>query len=266
MGARGFRQLDWYETPRYYDIVFDEDTEPESDFLETMLERHGPRPRKGAPRRILEPACGSGRLVLSMARRGYAVTGFDASGAMLDYCRERLGAAGLGASLLEARMEDFRFRGKFDLAHCGVSTFKYLLRESDARSHLQCVARSLRKGGLYVLSFHLTDYASTKQSRERWDARREGTRVVCNIQGWPADRKKRLEDVRSRLVVHEDGRELRSETLWKFRTYDAAQAKRLIRSVPEFELVAVHDFWYEADFEITLDDTREDVVLVLRKA
>ena len=33
--------IDWYDTPRYYDIVFDTDTKREADFLEEMLRRHG---------------------------------------------------------------------------------------------------------------------------------------------------------------------------------------------------------------------------------
>ena len=72
MTARPYRSVDWYDLPRYYDIVFEADTRAEADFLEAMAERWG----RGAGR-ILEPACGSGRLVEEMARRGHAVTGFD---------------------------------------------------------------------------------------------------------------------------------------------------------------------------------------------
>jgi len=34
-------QIDWYDTPLYYDIVFDEDTVEEANFLEVMYARHG---------------------------------------------------------------------------------------------------------------------------------------------------------------------------------------------------------------------------------
>src|SRR5262245_23666194 len=153
MAAR-FETLDWYETQLYYDIVFEEDTRLEGEFLEAILGRYG---RRGG-NRVLEPACGSGRLVEEMARRGYAVTGFDANPRMLEFARLRLEDSGLEARLLEGRLEDFRLPGRFDLAYCLVSTFKYLLDEDSAFSHLQCVARALKPGGLYVLGFHLTEY------------------------------------------------------------------------------------------------------------
>lgn len=260
--ATGFVELDWYETPRYYDMVFAEDTELEAGFLEAMVEIHGrPRPRLA----VLEPACGSGRLVEALALRGHRVTGFDASTAMLDYARARIARRGLDARLVERRMEDFAFRSRFDLAHCLVSTFKYLLDEDAARAHLVCVARALRPGGLYVLGFHLTDYAATGRNRERWVAERAGARVVCNIQGWPADRARRRERVRSRLTVEEAGRVSRSETNWEFRTYDAAEVRRLLASVPALEHVATYDFTYSIDEPRELDDEQFDVVLVLRK-
>lgn len=256
-----FETLDWYDVPRYYDLVFDEDTEREADFLEEMLARHG----AASGRRALEPACGSGRLVEALAKRGWKVQGFDLSRPMLDHARSRLRDAGLSARLFEARMEDFAARGRVDLAHCLVSTFKYILRERDAKSHLECVADALAPGGVYVLGFHLSEYDVDQRTRERWVARDGDTEVVCNIQSWPPDKRRRVERVRSRLRVNEGGRERRTETYWDFRTYDARQVKRLLRSVPDLEHVATYDFTYDLDAPRELDDSQLDVVLVLRK-
>jgi SAM-dependent methyltransferase len=256
-----FQELDWYESPLYYDIIFEEDTDREGAFLEMALARYGFAKGK----RVLEPACGSGRLLGEMARRGYDVTGFDLSPEMLEFAKERLDEQGFEADLFEKRMESFKLRGRFDLAHCLVSTFKYLLTEEDARGHLECVAKALVPGGIYVLGMHLSDYEDTHRSRERWVATRDETNVVCNIQGWPADRKARTERVRSRMVVKEHGVEKRMETNWTFRTYDARQLKSLLRSVPEFEHVATYDFCYELDGERTLSDAQLDCVLLLRK-
>ncbi len=257
-----FTETDWYDTPRYYDLVFDSSTAVEADFLEDAQAWYG----RTRGRRVLEPACGSGRLVLELARRGWKVTGFDRSAAMLAYARERLDGEGLEARLDERRMESFRYReGFFDLAHCLVSTFKYLLDEGSARSHLECVARALKPGGIYVLGFHLSEYGTTSRARERWVVEEGSCRVVCNIQSWPPDRKQRREEVRSRLVVSEEGRERRSETNWSFRTYDARQVRRLFRSVPALELVAVHDFNHNLDETIELDGSQLDCVFILRR-
>ena len=269
MPAQRFDETDWYALPRYYDIVFDDETSLEADFLEGAFERHG-RTANRSPRRVLEPACGSGRLMVELARRGWQTSGFDLSEDMLAYARTRLrterpGPRGLEHELFQARLEDFPVRGRFELAHCLVSTFKYVQTEGQAREHLERVARSLVTGGIYVLGLHLTEYANDRPERERWVGERDGTRVVCNIQGWPADRRARTERVRSRLVVTERGRERRLETNWTFRTYDAAQLRRLLRSVPALEHVATYDFGLRLDEPRTLHDDQLDCLLVLRK-
>jgi SAM-dependent methyltransferase len=203
--------------------------------------------------------------VAELARRGWSVEGFDLSEPMLDFARQRLARRRLPARLANRRLEAPGYPRRFDLAHCLVSTFKYVLDEGGARSHLQGVADALRPGGIYVLGFHLSEYASQSRLRERWVVERRGTRVVCNIQSWPPDRRRRLERVRSRLVVHERGRELRSESEWLFRTYDARQVKRLLRTVPELELVAVHDFVYDMNWTRELDDEQLDCLCILRR-
>lgn len=259
-----YTALDWYETPRYYDAIFDVDTALEADFLEAVHAKHGTGRTSPTPR-VLEPACGSGRLLVHMAARGWRVHGFDLEPAMVQYSRERLREEGLSGTVTKGDMAEFRVRGTFDLAHCFVSTFKYLLDEDTARRHLELVADALMPGGVYCLGFHLTDYAATSTTRERWHVVREGADVTCTIEGWPAERRLRRERVRSRLVVREAGEERRSETVWWFRTYDARQVRSLLRSVPALEHVATYDFLYDADEELRLSDAQYDTLLVLRK-
>ena len=80
---------DWYDTPLYYDIIFDVDTGLEADFLEAMWRLHagGIGGKCGS---VLEPACGSGRLISEMARRGWITAGFDANAHAIRFARDRL--------------------------------------------------------------------------------------------------------------------------------------------------------------------------------
>jgi SAM-dependent methyltransferase len=259
--AAGFRQLDWYALPRYYDIVFDGRTEREVAFLEGVLARHG----QARTSRVLEPACGSGRLVAALARRGYRVTGFDASDAMVAYARKRAARWSERVRLEVARMESFRSRQRFDLAHCLVSSFKYLLCERDARAHLASIAASLAPGGVYALGFHLTDYEDRSADRERHRGSRGGIDVVCNIASRPPDRRRRREALRSRLVVRRAGAIERYETHWEFRTYSARQFRATLRAVPELEHVATYDFHYDLDREVRFGGDQLDQVVILRR-
>ncbi len=256
-----FETIDWYDTPRYYDLIFDEDTSREADFIEAALELYG----ETRGRRLLEPACGSGRLVAELTRRGFSVQGFDASRPMLDFARKRLKTMSLKAPLRQGRLESFHYARPFHLAHCLVSTFKYVLDEEGARSHLACVADCLAPGGLYLLGLHLTDYSVDKRVRERWVVKKGALEVICNTQTWPADRRTRTERVRNRLRILERGEGRRSETNWLFRTYSARQMRSLIAGIPGLELVAVHDFHYDLQWTTTLEKAN-DALLVLRRS
>ncbi len=257
---------DWYDTPLYYDIVFDADTSKEADFLEAVAIKHGASGFTSALR-ILEPACGSGRLIAELAERGHQVHGFDLNENMLAHARERLRKKKLRAKLHCDRLENFRVpkRGLFDLAHCLVSTFKYVGEDAGAISHLRLVAESLRKGGLYILGLHLTDYARVGSEHERWSGSRGGVQVVCNTHTWPPDRKSRTETLRTRLRITRRRKTWVQETRWTFRTYDAAQLKKLIGAVPEFEHLESYDFTYDVNAPRRFDNSYADIVLVLRK-
>ncbi len=259
--AESYRAIDWYALPRYYDIVFDGRTAREVAFLEGVLARHG----RSRGQRVLEPACGSGRLVAALARRGHRVTGFDASEAMVAYAQRRLTRAGAAVRVEVGRMEAFRTRQRFDLIHCLVSSFKYLLTERDAQAHLRCAAQALCPGGVYALGFHLTDYGDRRGDRERHVGARGGIEAVCNITSWPPDRRRRLERLRSRLVVRRGDAVERYETRWQFRTYSAGQFRALLRKVPELEHVETYDFHYDLDRPVRFGGEQLDQVVILRR-
>ncbi len=255
-----YEPFDWYRSPLYYDIIFDSESSQEADFLEAVHERYG----LSRGRRCLEPACGTGRLIAEMARRGYEVTGFDASPFMLRFARKRLQRARLRAHLTHAWMESFSLDRRYDLMHCLVNTFGYILNEDAARAHLQLAAAALVPGGIYVLGLHLTDYMDRRKQRERWTASRNGMNVVCNIQSWPADRRRRTERVRARLIVRDSSGERYYETQWVLRTYSLRQLKSLLRSVPQLQVVAVFNFTFDMNSPLRLDGEYLDNALILR--
>lgn len=256
-----YRELDWYSAPRYYDLVFSSLSEREGEFLSAVHDEYAPRGR----RRVLEPACGSGRLLEILAARDFAVSGFDLSGPMVGYAKDRLRKAGLSARVRVGDMASFRMRERFEMAHCLVSSFKYLLTEEQATSHLQSVADVLVPGGIYVLGFHLSDYGCKKEESERWVAKKDELSVSCTITSQPPSRRRRSERIRSRLVVREGKNVDRFETNWTFRTYDEGEVLALLARVPAFEHVATYDMSYDLDREQVFGSEQLDQVLILRK-
>ena len=53
-----------YDFPKYYDLIFGNDWKAEFDFLLAAIDKHGLR----NTRRIFEPACGTGRLLIKLAQ------------------------------------------------------------------------------------------------------------------------------------------------------------------------------------------------------
>jgi SAM-dependent methyltransferase len=255
----------WYDTPLYYDMVYADYTKKETRFIEGIVKRHGPK--VAGPLRVLEPACGSGRLLESLALRGHQVAGFDLNRHQVAYAKQRLQEKGLSARVWRDGLEDFSLpQGQpYDVAHCFVSTFKYVLTERGAVSSLRRMAQALRPGGLCLLGIHLTDYAQNPPDHERWIGRRPGIRVVSDTWSAPAVRSRRTEAMRTRMRITHDGKTWEEETHWKFRTYSPAEVRALLAKVPELKLVVCHDFHYDLESTRPLQADYSDVILVLKK-
>ena len=254
-------QADIYDYPRYYDVVFDQDTDAESRFLELLACRHGPR--RG--RRVLEPACGTGRVLRALHSRGWRVTGFDANEAMVRFARGRLAPVGARQAVHVARMESFAAPHRFELACCLLSSFRYLLSERAARMHLRHVARALVPGGLYVIGIDLTDYSRKGCQHERWTGRAGRTSVTWNLHCWPPQREGRRERLRARLDVLGRSERQRWESSWCFRTYDDEELRRTVAAIHELELVATYVGSHGPARQASELEVRLDRVLVLRK-
>ncbi|WP_043713745.1 class I SAM-dependent methyltransferase [Corallococcus macrosporus] len=256
------KRTDWYEHPRYYEAIFGTDTVREVDFLQTLSERFGT-----GGKLWLEPACGAGRLVEEAARRGLRVVGYDISEAMLVHARKRLTPAQrrrvkLGPSRMES-FADPSLEGQVDLAHCLVSTFRYLDSEAAARQHLLGTRRLLKPGGIYVLGFHLTDYARARPEHERWVGQVGEDRVVCNTNEGLPERRARRSPMRNRLRVTGPDKDWLIETEWHFRTYSHAQATKLFRDAG-LRVLAGYTFDYDIDAPVERGSLRLDRVFVLQ--
>jgi len=254
-----------YAYPRYWDLAFRDETRLEADFVDAVATKYCDFP----VRRVLEPGCGGGRLVVELASRGYEVTGFDLSTPAIDYLKRRLKRRALRASVFEGDMTCVQIDPPVDLAICPMNTFRHLVTEDDARDHLEAIASSLRPGGIYLLGFHLLPLDIDPESSERWTARHGRTRVTFSLKVLDSQRRRRIETLRFRLNVtsgHARPRRLVLEDEFSLRMYTAAQFHHLLDSVPAFELLDVYDFWYDIADPLVLDDRITDTVFVLRKS
>jgi SAM-dependent methyltransferase len=252
---------DWYDHPEYYDLSLCDETPLEAAFIEAACRKYCDFP----VRRLLEPACGTGRLVVELAARGYQVTGLDLNEKALDFLHKRLKKRKLRAEVLRADMTDFSLPQPAEAAFCLLNSFRHLLTEAAAKRHLEAVARNLRPGGIYILGLHLLPPDTDENSIERWRSRQGKTQISTDLRVMATDRRRRIERLQISLLVR------RGEKLWRFRgefdfrMYTAPQFRRLLAGVPAFELCDVYDFWYEIDEPLKLDNEISDTVFILKK-
>jgi SAM-dependent methyltransferase len=101
---------------------------------------------------VLEVACGTGRLVVPLARAGNRVVGIDISPPMLAIARAKLPAdARVRLIAADMRTFDVGTEGPFDLAIVAVKSFSYLTDASDQLATLERIAAHLRPTGLLAI-------------------------------------------------------------------------------------------------------------------
>lgn len=250
-----------YDYPQYWDLAFRSETKLEADFIEAACRKYCAFDVE----RLMEPGCGGGRLVVEMSARGYDVLGFDVSEPSVRYLRRRLSRRGLPGRVFMADMTEFVAKRPVDAAFCTFNTFRHLTTEAAARRHLECIAASLRPGGIYILGFHLLPLDADEECTERWSAKHGKTKVTMTLRVLDFDRQSRLETIRFSLRVRSGDRDLKLRSEYQYRIYTAAQFHRLLASVPQFELCDVFDFWYEIDQPLAFNNQLGDAVFVLRK-
>ena len=109
--------------------------------------------------RVLEVACGTGRIAVVLAERGFDVTGVDVSEGMLTMARRK--AAQCPAAVrdrLTFAVQDMTcldLPGRFGLVFVPFRSFQHLLTVDLQRKALNAMARHLEAGGL--LALHLFD-------------------------------------------------------------------------------------------------------------
>lgn len=250
-----------YDYPKYYDLVYGSDWRAEFDFLQACFDKHSDRPIQ----RLFEPACGTGRLMIKLAERGYEVAGNDLNAKAIAFCNERLLRRGYPSSAQVGDMSDFRLPRKVDAAYNMINSFRHLMTEAAARSHFECISRCLAKGGLYVVGIHLTPTEGNRVEEEEWAARRGNLAVVSSMWTTDLDLKRRIETVGMSFDIYTPTQHTRILDEMYYRTYTARQFRNLLARTPELEPVAVYDFTYDIGETIQVGPQSEDTVWVLRK-
>jgi ubiquinone/menaquinone biosynthesis C-methylase UbiE len=135
----------------FYDIEhdrFDEDLDMYRNFAELS-----------GGRKILELACGSGRVLLPLAQEGYELTGVDSSEKMLEIAQQRLQEKDLAGhcQLVKQDMRTLQLGQKYRLAIIALGSFGHITTRKDQQCTLAAIRAHLSPGATLILDISNAD-------------------------------------------------------------------------------------------------------------
>lgn len=154
-----------YERPDVYDMEYAGASNDDARFFARLLARV-------RPRRVLEFACGSGRVLFSLAAAlpKAEIVGVDLSLGMLGQAARARDAADQAVrervSLLKGDMRDWPGQGgAFDAVVIACCSVSHLLTLDDRRRTWATAFRLLRPGGVFILDVRVPDLATLAEAQ-----------------------------------------------------------------------------------------------------
>lgn len=122
------------------------------------------------PGRLIDLGCGTGRLAIEFASRGFSVAGVNLSEPMLRVAAEKAAAAGVSVQLLRANLVelDALADATFDYAACLFSALGMIAGAVLRRRAVSHVYRLLRPGGKFRLHVHNRWFHLWDKEGRRW--------------------------------------------------------------------------------------------------
>lgn len=228
-----------YNLPRYYDVGFAWDPSAEINTLHAALDAH----LEGPADHLLEPGCGTGRLLLPLAMYGHRLTGYDNRAAMLRYTADKVRGAGV-AERVDLVRTDFltrAFAPRFDAAFNFIGSIGHLLLDAHIVRHLRATAAALRPGGLYVVQLALLWEDQTEYEPYDFTNARDDISVTVHWEIESVDVPRRCTAELSRLTVVDAGQRFTHTDRYPMRLWLYDDWIELIHASAAFDLVGVYD-------------------------
>ncbi len=177
-------ESDWYKkiwTLDIQDQSWVEDTTRQVDFLIEKLKLNGSE-------RILDLACGFGRHILELARRGFEVVGVDITPDYISYASRQAEKEKLSARFLCCDIRDVDFENEFDVVlNMADGAVGYLENDEENLKIFKTVSKALKSGGKHFMDIMNGSYAATHFPCKMWDAG-EKCLTLSNFE-WDSDTK-----------------------------------------------------------------------------
>jgi SAM-dependent methyltransferase len=255
---KGHRQ-EVYNEPLYYEIAFSFiDAKKQVDLFEEFIKEYS----KIRVRRFLDIGCGPSLQLREIARRGYEAVGLDSSPRMLEYLEAKAKAEGTRIETVKTDMASFRLRKKADFAFIMMGTISCIDSNDKFLSHLNSVAGSLRKGGLYLIENFRLDWAGKRfLDSQSWTMERDGVQVKTTYSIKIREALSQMLTETVKLEVNDSGRQFVLEETTDTKMIFPQELPALVALNGEFEFIG----WFERDRMQKLEKADMDNIIILRR-
>ncbi|MBO6524219.1 MAG: class I SAM-dependent methyltransferase [Balneolaceae bacterium] len=135
--------------PLYDTLMGDVDYESWADFIDEIMQTH-----HFDPIEILELACGTGSLALSLAElECYTITATDLSPSMVDVARGKAAEFESDVNFFPMNYLNINLQKKFDCIYTVFDSVNYLKKKSEVKLFLENSYKILKPGGLLIFDF-----------------------------------------------------------------------------------------------------------------
>ena len=242
--------------PIYDKINADIDYRAWADFIEDSVRKFG---TNANPELVLDLGCGTGRMTLELARRGYDMTGVDLSPEMLGVAREAAEDEGLADRMLWLcqDMREFELYGTVDLTVSCLDSINHLTSPADLATCFDLVHNYLVPDGLFVFDVNGRYKFENIYADNTYTMEEDGS--FCVWQNSYNPRSHLCDFYITVFSEDEDGRYSRYEDVDRERMYTLRSLKSaLLRT--GFEFLGAY-----SDFDFTeADDNSERIYIVAR--
>lgn len=248
-----------YSKPLYYEIAFDfVDIKKQIKLFEAFAKKYSKIPVK----RIIDIGCGPSKQVRELAKQGYEAVGLDLSAEMLQYLKQEAKKEGVDVEIVKANFVNFKLAKKVDFACILMGTITYMASNQDFLDHLNSVAVSLNKGGLYLIENMKLHWASKKFfTPSKWTMKQQGITVKTTYTIKLKDTLKQLLNEELRLEINDYGKKQTIANSFTTKMVFPQEFLELVKENGQFEFLG----WFERYSTKPLKQATHDNTILLRR-
>ena len=220
--------------PFYEELSDNRDWDAWIEFVWNVLNRVAHLNQRSGVVRLLDAACGTGRIARALAERGLHVVGVDASAAMLAEAKKKRRGLEDQLHLYHQDLRQLDLAETFDVAICLCDSLNYLLELSELQKAFERIAAHLKSGGLFLFDMDTEWKLANIYGDYSYGENRDGFSLI-----WENSYNPLAATVEMKLaffIQESDGRYVRCDEVHRQRAYPAEDIVSMLHQAG-FELL-----------------------------